>query len=624
MLYQIQQGTVSLGGEIILDHIDFQIKGKEKIALVGKNGSGKTTLLKLIAGELELDRDDKRVSPGIWTARDTTIGLLSQSAFSPEDMEQTVEGLIMALCPSADPFSREYDDFSVEYLRIFTGLGFAGSDRNKKIRSFSGGEQTKIALIGLLLKEPDILLLDEPTNHLDLAAVKWLEDYLAGYPKAAVLVSHDRYFLDQIAQVVWELENGRLARYAGNYTKYRALRRQERQSQEKKYQAQQQEIARLTALIEKYKHKPRKASMARSKRKVLERIKKVKRPAPDQVYIFTGAIRPGELGSKRVLEAEKLKIGYDFPLREITLSVRRGQKIGIIGDNGTGKTTFLKTVAGRLPAISGKYQLGQGIHIGYYDQLTAQIDSDQRVFEHFSERFPRLTIQETKKLLGHYLFSGEETGKRLSDLSGGEKSRLYLAELLTSGPNLLLLDEPTNHMDIPSRETLESAFSSYTGTMLFISHDRYFVRQVATALLIFEDERVLYYPFGYAHYQEYLKKRAAQGSGGAGAVEAENTQLLRELRAVPERKHMQGARFNTEQSFTDWQLSLAAKALEKRRAGLEKLLSERDKEEYWNSASCREEWYEKYQKEMSDFQQACLLWYEKYIAYQEAFASYKE
>ncbi|MBQ9156530.1 MAG: ABC-F family ATP-binding cassette domain-containing protein [Eubacterium sp.] len=629
MLYQIRQGTVSLGGKVILDHVDFEIKGKEKIALVGPNGAGKTTLLRLIAGDLSLDRDDRRFEPGIWTARNTTIGMLSQSVFTKELQQMTVEDLIGFLAPGGlawdgqtpDIVSREKQEYSVNYARIFTGLGFKQEDRQRVIHTFSGGEQTRIALIGLLLQCPDILLLDEPTNHLDLAAIQWLEDYLSGYPGAVVIVSHDRYFLDRTAQVVWELSEGKLTRYAGNYSSYRQEKRQRRQNLLKQYKAQQEEIARLTALIEKYKHKPRKASMARSKKKALERMERIKKPPRENSHMFLEPIQPRELGSKRVLEADKLAVGYDHILKLISLSIRRGQKIGIIGENGTGKTTFLRTITGQIPVLSGKYQMGLGVHPGYFDQQTGQIQSDQRVFEHFCEKFPELGIRDGKKILASYLFREDDTGKRISDLSGGEKSRLFLAELLTEGPNLLLLDEPTNHMDIPARETLESAFAAYTGTILFISHDRYFVQQLADSLLIFGKDEVLYYPFGYDHYLDHLRKKEEGRGAGADAVSAENTRLIGDLRAVPERKRMQSSRFSTDQSYADWQLGLAAEQLKKRAAAVEKL---QINEVCWLDDSSRAQWEQEMEEALKAYEESCLDWYEKYMEYEKAFAAYRE
>ena len=444
MRYQIKNGTVSLKGETILDHIDFEIRGNEKIALVGKNGAGKTTLLRLIAGELPLDRDDKRFDAGIFLARNTTIGMLRQNV-AQEEKERTVEELLLALCPSDDLYSRERYDFEQEYDRIFTAFGFTRADKNKKLGEFSGGEQTKIAMIRLLLSRPDILLLDEPTNHLDVETVEWLEDYIRNYEKAAVIVSHDRYFLDAVAGTVYELEKGGLTRYAGNYSAYRKQREKNRQIQMKKYLAQQEEIKRLTELIGRFKHKPKKAAMARSKKKVLERMEKIERPSEEGAHIFTEAITPRAPGSKWVLDADKLRIGYhgqagsvpgtekgDFGrqqitdnisektlsdeicLQEITLRIRRGQKIGIIGANGTGKTTFLRTLLGQIPALSGKMQMGNNVEIGYFDQHSGELQSEKRVFDHFHDRHPALTIKEVKTILGHYLFRDADTGKKVS------------------------------------------------------------------------------------------------------------------------------------------------------------------------------------------------------------------
>ena len=667
MRYQIKNGTVSLQGETVLDHIDFEIRGSEKIALVGKNGAGKTTLLKLIAGELSLDRDDKRFAPGIFSARKTPVGMLRQTT-QPEEKDRTVDELLLEFCPSDDPYSKERYDFEKEYDRIFTRFGFDKEEKKKRLGDFSGGEQTKIAMIRLLIARPDVLLLDEPTNHLDMQAVQWLEEYIRDYDRAAVIVSHDRFFLDSVADVVYELAGGRLTRYAGNYSEYRRQREKQRQHQMKSYLAQQQEIERLTALIEKFKHKPKKAAMARSKKKVLERMEKIERPSEDRSHIFTEAITPRVPGSKWVLDADKLRSGYhtdEHCLQEISLRVRRGQKIGIIGANGTGKTTFLKTILGQIPALSGTIQLGNHVEIGYFDQHSAELHSEKRVFDHFHDRHPALTIKEVKTILGNYLFRGADTGEKVDDLSGGEKSRLVLAEILESRPNLLLLDEPTNHMDIPAKETLESAFQAYTGTMLFISHDRYFIKEVADALLIFGADGVTWYPFGYGHYVEHLRKKQEYGWAGADAVAVENTRLIDGLKEVPEKTRMQSARFSTEQSYTDWQLTLAGEQLTKAAAALERFLEEplpdsldgeSDTQEGASGApkqtaametppgcetametlpqyapameilaarmQARRRWQEKYDRLQQTYTEACLLWYEKWQEYEEAFAGY--
>lgn len=631
MRYQIENGTVSLGGKTILDHIDFSVKGREKVAVVGRNGAGKTTLLRLISGELSLDRDDKNFGKGIKTDRELSIGFLHQQSF--QDVEKTVEQEIISLINEEDIFSRERYYFEKEYDRIFTGFGFQKEDKKKKIKQFSGGEQTKLALIKLLLSKPDILLLDEPTNHLDIASVEWLEEYLASYEKAVIMVSHDRFFVDRTTEIIYELADGKLTRYVGNYTEYKRQKEKQREVQQKKYDAQQKEIARLNELIEKFKHKPKKASMARSKKKVLERMQRVERPDKEEAYVFKEKLEPITLGAKNVLETEHLKIGYTIerPIKELTLRIRRGQKIAVLGANGAGKSTFFKTIIGELPPISGKYVIGKGIMTGYFDQHSGEISSEKRVEEYFGECFPKLTEKEKRQVLGKYLFRSQKANMKISDLSGGEKSRLVLAEILESRPNFLVLDEPTNHMDLPAKETMESAFAAYTGTMLFISHDRYFVSKVADALLLFEEDGVKYYPFGYEHYLHMLKKKREGTQTWAEVVEAENTALVEGLFAVPSKERHQTARFSTEQSYTDWQLALAKEELEKYEIQLEKQQEEIEFaektvtfEEYQsgNWKIKKEELQKQFEKIAEEYQEQCLIWYEKWQEYEEAFLDY--
>ena len=567
MLYQITDGTVSAGGHVILSHVDFEIKGNEKIALVGRNGAGKTTLLRLIAGELSLDRDDKRQGLGVTRSRQLTVGMLRQQAFS--DREQTVEEILLAACPFRDTFARERFEYEQEYDRIFTGFGFSRADKHKKIGDFSGGEQTKIALIRLLLEKPDILLLDEPTNHLDIATIQWLEQYLKRYEHAVVLVSHDRFFLDQVAEAVVEVSDGKLTRYAGNYSEYRAEKRKRIERQRKAWERQKEEEDRLNAVIERFRHKPTKASFARAKKKQLERMERVEKPVEDDVHLFTGDIEPLIPGSKWVFEAAHLKIGYDRALLEITLRIRRGQKIGILGANGAGKSTFLKTVAGLLQPFQEKDQsverrcvLGNNITIGYFDQHSAEIQSEKSVAEHFHDLFPSMTEKEVRNILGMYLFPGKLASRRVSDLSGGEKARLVLAELLQSRPNFLVLDEPTNHMDVQAKETLESAFQAYKGTILFVSHDRYFIRQVAQSVLILEGNGPMYYPFGYEHYLEKKQKAEEYGEELSAQVKAEDAALLEGMRAVPKAERHRLREFSTEEAYADWKLRLVYEKME--------------------------------------------------------------
>jgi ATP-binding cassette subfamily F protein 3 len=597
MRYTITNGTVSVGGSTILSHIDFEIKGSEKLAVVGRNGAGKTTLLRLIAGELELDRDDRRQNPGIKTDRKLTVGMLHQS--NAADHDKTVEELLLAGCPEKDTFSKERFLYEMEYDRLFTGFGFEKTEKKRKLSSFSGGEQTKISLIRLLLEKPDILLLDEPTNHLDIPAVEWLEQYMQSYDRAVVFVSHDRFFLDQVAGAVYELQDKKLKRYAGNYTAYRKQKQKDFALQKKAYERQQEEIARLNELIAQFKNKAKKAAFARSRKTILERMEKIECPREDDAHMFTGPIDPLVTGSKWVLEAEHLKIGYDRALLELSLKVRRGQKIGIIGANGSGKSTFLKTVAGLVEPLGGKAALGNNTLMGYFDQQSAALSSEKRVLEHFHDLFPKMTEKEVRQTLGAYLFSGRDAAKKVDDLSGGEKARLVLAELLCSRPNLLLLDEPTNHMDIPAKETLESAFSAYTGTILFVSHDRYFIEQVADAILVFEDGRVMYYPFGYAHYIE--RRRREEGGELSALVQAENQALVADLKAVPKAERHRLKEISTEDAYEDWKLRLAAEPLETARERCEQVIFSDAGPEEMEQAE-------------ADWTDACLNWYDLFLS----------
>ena len=559
MKYQITDGTVSLGGETVLSHIDFEIQGAQKIAVVGRNGAGKTTLLRLIAGELELERDDRRQGSGICCSRKLTIGMLGQQALLHE--ERTVEEYLMSRCPAEGLFDRERFEYEREYDCLFTGLGFKKEDKKRPLSTFSGGERTKAALAGLLLEKPDILLLDEPTNHLDMETVQWLEGYLRNYDRAVVMVSHDRFFLDRTAQIVYELEDRKLTKYPGNYTAYREKKRKDYELQKKAYIRQQEEIARQEELIRRFKNKPAKASFARSRKKMLERMERVEAPREDTAHIFTGEILPAVPGSKWVLEAEHLKIGYEgHPLLELSLRMRKGQKIALLGENGAGKTTFLKTAAGFLPPVDGVCSLGNNITIGYFDQYSSAIESEQTVAEHFSELFPSLNHKEVRTILGSYLFPGKEASRKVSSLSGGEKARLVLAELLQSRPNFLILDEPTNHMDIQARETLESAFQAYQGTILFVSHDRYFIRQVAKSVLIFEGARAMYYPFGYEHYLERLEKEK-EGLSPAARIQAEEQALIAGLKAVPRAERHRLREIPTEEAYDQWRLKMAEDAM---------------------------------------------------------------
>ncbi len=609
MLLQIHDGTLSAGSQTVLSHFDFEIRGREKIAVIGSNGAGKTTFLRLLAGELSLDRDDKSASRGIVTSRTLTVGLLGQQAFP--DPSVTVEETLLEACPCPDLFDRDRFDWEQEYDRVFTGFGLHKEDKKKQLRQFSGGEQTKIALIRLLLLKPDLLLLDEPTNHLDAASVEWLEDYLRSCPSAAVIVSHDRFFLDRTADAVCELSNRTLTRYPGSYSAYRAQKRKEIQLRQKAFDRQQEERKRLEELIERFKHKPRKAAFARSRKKMLERMPQIPRPLPEELHHFTDAILPRTPGPKWVLEAEHLKIGYDHVLAELSLRIRRGQKIGIIGPNGAGKSAFLKTAAGLLPPLAGKCLLGNHVETAYFDQMSAELVSERTVAEHFHDCFPSLTEKEVRSILGAFLFSGRHASKRVRDLSGGERSRLVLAELFQSSPNFFLLDEPTNHMDLPARETLESAFRAYKGTLLFVSHDRYFLQQVADALLIFGDDGVSYHPFGYGHYVEHCRKRTF-ASNSYAQMQAEEQALISGLRSVPKAERHRLREVSSEELFEEWTLELAEEPLRQIRRRLEQFLTEKDDLKAWEDEEYERLFINELETLNRSYTDLCLDWYEEW------------
>ena len=574
MLLEIRDGSVYRGGERVLSHFDFHIRGREKIAIVGRNGAGKSTLLQVLSGDLQLDRDDKRNSPGLIKARDITIASLSQSL--DLDPEQSLATQIGG---------------GVDFDKMFTRFGFSLEEKEKRIREFSGGEQKKIQFIKLMLEKPDVLILDEPTNHLDVESVEWLEHYVRTYSKAVVFVSHDRFFIDQVADVVWEVEHGKLHSYHGGYTAYREAKHQALLRQEQAYERQQAEIKREEDLINRFKHKPTKASFARNRQKMLDRMERIPKPEKESAAIHTQEILPAHLGAKWVLECEHLKIGYGkHVVREIDFRIRRGQKIGIIGSNGSGKTTFLRTLAGAIPKVSGKCTLGNHIEMAYFDQLTAdalgQDMPDATVFSYFHDAFPSLVEKEVRQILAGYLFYGNDLHKPVRNLSGGEKSRLCLAILLQRQPNFLVLDEPTNNMDIPAKETMESIFKTYKGTILFVSHDRYFLSQVAESLMIFDDgasteegiPAVLYYPFDYKHYC----RRSQAGDSGldmAGIRSAEEERLIQGLKAVPKGTRIQAREPSTTEATRDWYFDLNRADIQSATEAYEETMREGQSEE---------------------------------------------
>lgn len=539
MLYQISNGAVAFGDDVILHSIDFEIRNTEKIAIVGRNGCGKTTLLKLISGEVEMEKLDSDESAFIAKAGNPEIGYLKQIAFDDPDvtLEQEVRKCFVKmderkaeLARAAAELEHDYSDEKVsrytameeafkddggyyyekEYEVMIRKFGFSDDERKKPIREFSGGQQTKIAFIKLLLSKPDILLLDEPTNHLDVTTIEWLEGYLKSYPKAVVVVSHDRMFLDNVVDVVYEIEYGTARRYPGNYTNFIARKKENYDKQMKDHIAQQKEIERLQRMVTRFKGKPTKTSMAQSKQKAIDRMVIIEAPDKYDNKTFHANFQPEKETGNDVLYTSELAIGYDHPLSVVSLDLKRGEKLGILGGNGLGKSTFLKTIVGKIPALSGEYRFGTNVQIGYFDQQMAMYTSNKTVLDDFWDEYPNLTETEARNALGAFLFSGDDVFKNVNMLSGGEKVRLALCKILKTRPNVLVLDEPTNHMDIVGKETLESMLKDYKGTLIFVSHDRYFVKKVATQLLVFEDGTTNLYQFGYEQYQEKLDREAEE------------------------------------------------------------------------------------------------------------------
>lgn len=546
MKYQIKHAIVQYGADVILEDVNFEVHENEKIAIVGRNGCGKTTLLKLIAGDIKMSNLDSDEECGIFMAGKQEIGFLRQISF--EDGEVTVEDEIKkALSPIFECEERmakieallqkgdiqegedrkllsEYDRLQkkMEALHgyswrtdmeiIFQKFGFNLEDLNRPIGSFSGGQQTKVAFIKLLLGRPDIMLLDEPTNHLDLTTIEWLEDYLKSYDKAVIVVSHDRMFLDRVIDVTYEIEYGKIKRYPGNYSAFMKRKEENLIKQQKDYELQQKEIQRLTEWIEKWKNTPTKVAATRSKRMAIEHMVKIEKPVRFDTKTFHALFEPTKESYSDVIIAKKLKIGYDKVLSEVSFTLHKKDRIAIIGENGIGKSTFLKTLVGIIPALGGSFTFGTNVEYGYFDQQEAVInnaDPEQTILDNFWELYPNLLRNDVRSALGAFMFSDEEVEKKMGMLSGGELVRLSLCKMFYTRPNLLILDEPTNHMDMIGKEALEQMLTSYNGTVLFVSHDRYFIKQIATGILDFTNEEVRQYDGGYDSYLEEKRKRQA-------------------------------------------------------------------------------------------------------------------
>jgi ATP-binding cassette subfamily F protein 3 len=512
ILLQVNQLSKYYGADLILSNIKLELQSRDRVALVGRNGAGKSTLLKIIAGQLSHD-DGEIIKP-----KEVTIGYLAQNTGLEsglsiwdemltvfehiQDMEKSLRKLEEQMADPAvfndsskyERILKEYDQLQIKFKEqggyqyeadirsVLHGLNFR--DSAAMISSLSGGQKTRLALGKLLLTKPDILILDEPTNHLDIDTLSWLEQYLQGYDGAILIVSHDRYFLDKVVTQVYEVSRRHIKKYAGNYSAYLDQKAANYERDMKLYEKQQQEIADLQDFIQRNLARASTTKRAQSRRKQLDKMDRIDRPLGDEKSASFSFEIEKQSGND-VLKVEALSVGYDNKKvsEGISYRVSRGDSIALVGPNGIGKSTLLKTIIKKLPALAGSVQYGTNLSIGYYDQEQAELTSNKRVLNELWDDYPLKPEKEIRTVLGNFLFSGDDVLKIVSTLSGGEKARLALAKLMLEKANLLILDEPTNHLDLDSKEVLENALIDYPGTILFVSHDRYFINRIATKII---------------------------------------------------------------------------------------------------------------------------------------------
>ena len=600
--------TKAFGEQVIVKDASFHIENREKTALVGINGAGKSTLLKMIMKELALDAGEIILSKG------KTIGYLSQhqefsvdnslydevklakaDIFLLEETIQTLERELEALSgieletklATYHRLREEYEQKNgyaceSEIIGILKGLGFVESDFPKIVTTFSGGQKTRVALCKLLLTKPDILLLDEPTNHLDLQSIAWLETYLLNYPGAVLIVSHDRYFLNRVVTKVVEIEQGKLATYLGNYTAYSHKKQHAREAYIKAYLNQQQTIRHQEAVIDKLKSFNREKSIKRaeSREKMLEKVDRLEKPQELDADMRLKLI-PSHISGKDVLHIESLSKAYqeNALFQNVDLDIRRGEHIALIGENGTGKTTFLKILNALVVPDTGAFRFGSKVSIGYYDQDHNELNKDNTIFDEISDAAPTLTNTAIRNTLAAFLFTGDDVYKTIDTLSGGERGRVSLAKLMLSEANFLILDEPTNHLDIASKEILEQALNAYEGTVLYVSHDRYFINQTATRIVELQNHQFHNY---IGNYDYYLEKKVDMHVVSESVIDTKDSSATKD--DWQEQKRAQAEKRKRENDLQKTEEQIAK--FEERIVEIDALLA--TEEIYTNSVKCQE------------------------------------
>ena len=544
MILSCQNISKAFGTDEILDNISFHIEDHEKAAIVGINGAGKSTLLKIITGEMSPDNGQVVISRGktmgylsqlstvstgntiydeVMEAKKDIIDIYHRMKALEQEIQSAKGDELEAKLNTYSRLTHAYEDangyaINSEVTGVLIGLGFDESDFSKKVDKLSGGQRTRVALGKLLLSKPDIILLDEPTNHLDMNSIAWLETFLKGYKGAVIIVAHDRYFLDKIVTKIIEIDNHKGQVFSGNYTDYAQKKAQQREIQWKAWQNQQQEIKHQEEVIAKLKAFNREKSIKRaeSREKLLSKVERLDKPVEENASMHL-ALTPSTLSGNDVLMVDELSksFGSHHLFSHVCMDIKRSERVALIGNNGTGKTTILKIINGLISADSGDIRLGAKVHIGYYDQEHQLLSQEKTIFEEISDDYPTLDNTRIRNVLAAFLFTGDDVFKRIKELSGGERGRVSLAKLMLSDANFLILDEPTNHLDIVSKEILENAIRSYTGTVLYVSHDRYFINTTATRILDLTEGGLKNYPGNYDNYLEKKENPVIAGTGGA-------------------------------------------------------------------------------------------------------------